>query len=107
VGLQLPWDDLVFSAGTLKTLLRASDPWKKGRLLLVQESHIAAWSESFPVPTSANCFALISFALLLHSGMVPQFIKQQYVDEIESLTTKGSMDSLAPGTQATSTDIQQ
>ena len=43
-GIQAAWDDLA-CRDTLNSLLNTHNPWNHCRLLAVQESHTAAWSE--------------------------------------------------------------
>jgi len=52
-GIQAAWDDLTCS-DTLNSLLNINNSWNHCRLLAAQESHIAAWSEVFPIASVGN-----------------------------------------------------
>ena len=52
-GIQAAWDDLA-CRDSLNSLLNTKNPWNHCRLLAAQESHTAAWSESFPIASIGN-----------------------------------------------------
>ena len=54
--IQTAWDDLT-CRDSLNTLLNTNNPWNHCRLLATQESHTAAWSETFPIASVGNLFS--------------------------------------------------
>ena len=63
------WNDLA-CRDTLNSLLNTNNPWNHCQLLAAQESHIADWSEAFPIADVGNLLSPDEFhiAITLRTG---------------------------------------
>ena len=104
-GIQAAWDDLTCS-DTLNSLLNINNSWNHCRLHAAQESHIAAWSEAFPIASVGNLLSPDELRITTPSELVPKSLKAQNAPVAKLLMSWDSMVSPILKMQAASQGIQ-